>query len=232
MESQSKWTAKLAFIYYLTFIGGGVIGALFFQIILLALKIDILDFPISLLLSPVLEAIYFLEVILFAKYKGAGFRELGLKRANLKVLIIVSFLAFPILLLNLPINLFQETVFGPDPMAELIGETLLPRNPFQLAVMIAIFLFLVGPIEELAFRGFIQKGFENSFGKTKGLWIASALFGITHGLNTPYAILPAFVIGLCFGYVWQRTGGNTTASALIHGVYNSISIILSYFLLS
>jgi len=35
---------------------------------------------------------------------------------------------------------------------------------------------------------------------------------------------------LVFGYVWQRTGGNTTASALMHGVYDSIAIAAAYFL--
>jgi len=38
------------------------------------------------------------------------------------------------------------------------------------------------------------------------------------GLNTLYVIVPVFVVGLVFGYVWQRTGGNTAASALLHRV--------------
>jgi len=94
--------------------------------------------------------------------------------------------------------------------------------------MIALFLVLVGPVEELAFRGFIQKGFENSFGKLKGLLIASVLFALVHGLNSAYYFAPVFAVGLVIGYVWQRTGGNTTASALMHAVYNSVQIILTY----
>jgi len=42
--------------------------------------------------------------------------------------------------------------------------------------------------------------------------ITSALFRLMHGSNTLYAIVPVFVVGLVFGYVWQRTGGNTTNS--------------------
>jgi len=63
----------------------------------------------------------------------------------------------------------------------------------------------------------------------KGLLISSVLFGLMHGLNTLYAIVPVFVVGLVLGYVWQRTGGNTTASALMHGVYDSIAVALAYF---
>ena len=62
-----------------------------------------------------------------------------------------------------------------------------------------------------------------------GLVIASVLFGLLHGLNTLYAIVPLIVGGLVLGYVWQRTGGNTNASALMHGVYDSVAIALAYF---
>ena len=104
----------------------------------------------------------------------------------------------------------------------------MPRSSFQLVAMIVLSLVLVGPCEELAFRGFVQKGFENSFGKMKGLLMASVLFGLSHGLNTLYAIVPTFAAGLVLGYVWQKTGGNTTASALIHGINNSISFAIAY----
>ncbi len=63
-----------------------------------------------------------------------------------------------------------------------------------------------------------------------GLLIASVLFGLPHALDTLYAFAPAFVGGLVLGYVWQQTGGNTTASALMHGINNSISIAIMYFL--
>jgi membrane protease YdiL (CAAX protease family) len=51
-----------------------------------------------------------------------------------------------------------------------------------------------------------------------------------HGLNTLYAIVPVIAVSLVLGYVWQRTGGNTIASALLHGVYDSIAIATAYFL--
>jgi len=131
--------------------------------------------------------------------------------------------------LGLGVSIGEEVVFGPDPMAEAFSQTLVPGDFSQLVILIALFLVLVGPVEELAFRGFVQKGFENSFGAMKGLLAASVLFGVLHGLNTLYAIIPAFVAGLILGYVWQRTGGNTTASALMHGINNCVSIAIAYF---
>jgi len=196
------------------------------------LRIDYTDlpFPIALISLPINETIFLGVTLLFAKYKGAGFKELGLKKASLKILTIVSVVAMPLFLLGVGLSTGEEMILGPDPTAELVEKSVMPRDSFQLIAMIALSLALVGPCEELAMRGFVQKGFENSFGKTKGLLISSALFGLMHGLNTLYAIVPVFAVGLVFGYVWQRTGGNTTASALMHGVYDAIAIATAYFL--
>ena len=114
-------------------------------------------------------------------------------------------------------------------MAETYTKTAMPRDVLQLIVYIVISLVIVGPVEELAYRGFVQQGFENSFGKVKGLLIASVFFGIPHLANYPYNAATAFACGLVLGYVWQKTGQNTTATAVIHGVFNSIGVILVYF---
>ena len=143
---------------------------------------------------------------------------------------IVSVVAVPLFLLGVGISVGEEMIFGPDPMAELVEEAVMPRDHFQLIVMIAFSSVLIGPCEELAMRGFVQRGFENSFGKRWGLLVNSVLFGLMHGLNTPYAVVPVFVVFLVFGYVWQRTDGNTTATALMHGVYDSIAIATAYYL--
>ena len=234
MGSKSRWTAKLAFVFYLALLVVILFGGLSLRFILSSvMKIDVLEppFPTSFLFVPVLEVMYLIVTLLFARYKGASLEELGLKKARFNVLIIISVVTVPVFLLGLGINILEQMVFGPDPMAEIIAKAGTPRNSFQLVAMVAMHLSIVAPCEELAFRGFIQKGFENSFGGRKGLLIASALFGLSHGLNTPYAIAPTFVASLFLGYAWQRTGGNTTVSTLMHGVNNSISIIALYFLL-
>ncbi len=232
MENQPKWRAKLALACYFALIGGILMGSLIVELVLFGMRIDYLDspFPIALISLPVNETIILGVTLLFARYKGAGLKKLGLKKASFRILTIVSVVAVPLFLLAVGISIGEEIVFGPDPTAELLEKSLMPRDSFQLVVLIALSLVLVGPCEELAFRGFVQRGFENSFGKMRGLLIASVLFGLLHGLNTLYAILPVFAVSLVFGYVWQRTGGNTTASALMHGVYDSITIAIAYFL--
>jgi len=231
MESQPRWKAKLALIFYIAVFGGTLIGSLIVGLILLIMNLDIqnMPFPFALLALPINESIILALTLLFARYKGAGLGELGLKKTSHKVLTIVSVAALPLIFLNGVIAYLETLVLGPDPTAELYFELVMPRNFFQLTALIIINLVLVGPSEELAYRGFVQRGFENSFGKTRSLLITSVLFGLWHILNTPYGVATAIAGGLILGYTWQRTGGNTTASALMHGVYNSIILAAVYF---
>ena len=232
MKNKSEWRAKLASACYIALIGGVFMSSIVLELALLGMGIDSLDLPFSIVLvaSPVSEAIILGVALLFARHKSAGLKELGLKKASFRILAIVSVLAVPLFFLGVGISIGEAIIFGPDALGELFARLVMPRDFCQLIAVIAISLLLIGPCEELAFRGFVQKGFENSFGKPKGLLIASILFGLLHGFNTPYAIVPTFAAGIILGYVWQKTGGNTTASALMHGINNSISFSIAYFL--
>lgn len=232
MENGFEWRAKIALACYFALVGGILMGSIILEVLLFGLGIDYLDstFPVGLIGLPVNETIILGVTLLFARYKGASLKELGLKKTGFRVLAMVSVLAVFLFLLGLGISIGEEIIFGPDPLADFLAEYLTPQDPFQLVVTILFSLFLVGPCEELAFRGFVQKGFENSFGKVKGLLIGSVLFGLLHGLNTLYAVAPTFAAGLILGYVWQKTDGNTTVSALMHGINNSISLTIAYFL--
>ena len=231
MENQSEWKAKTAFFCYLALALGIFAGGVIVALMLVGLGLDYqeLTFPTALLSLPINEGIILGITLLFAKHEGASLKKLGLKKSSLRNLLIVSFAAVLLFLLAIVISVIVEFAFGPDPMAEELTNAVLPQNLFQLIIMVVFSLALVGPAEELAFRGFIQRGFENSFGKTAGLVIASVLFGLLHGLNSLRAIIPISVISLVLGYVWQKTDGNTVASAWMHGVYDAIAIILAYF---
>ena len=232
MKDQSDWRAKIALACYFALVGGILAGSLVVTLALLGMRIDPLNppFPIALISLPVNEVIILGVTLLFAWYKRASFTELGLKKASFKVLTLVSLVAIPLFVIGVGISAGEEMAFGADPTSELLEKSVTPRDSFQLITMIVFSLVLVGPCEELAFRGFVQKGFENSFGKMNGLLVTSVLFALIHGLNTMYAIVPVFVVSLVLGYVWQKTGGNTTASALMHGVYDTIAIAAAYFL--
>ena len=229
MVNQSKWGAKLALISYLVLFGGMGMASFIVWLLLSGMGTTDLPFPIGLISLPVASVTILGITLLFARYKDAGLKELGLRKISLRILAIVVITALLTPLLQKGIIIGEEAILGPDPMAENFQKMLTPKNSLQLVAMIAISLVVVGPSEELAFRGFIQKGFENSLGNTGGLLIASLLFTIIHVGWGLYSVVSVFPVALVFGYVWQRTKGNTTASALIHGIHNSIGIALTYF---
>lgn len=191
MKNPSEWSAKIALACYFALIGGILISSIMVSLVLFGMGMDFIDlpFPIALISLPINETILLGVTLLFARYKDVSLKELGLKKASFRILVIVSVLAVFLFLLGLSISIGEEIVFGPDPMAEPFSQAVIPKDFSQLAILIVLSLVLVGPVEELAFRGFVQKGFENSFGKMKSLLIASILFGLLHGLNTPYAIV-------------------------------------------
>lgn len=231
MDNQHFWTAKPAFFCYIALFGGILLGGLILAIILLGLGINILEisFPSAIISLPVNEVIILTITLLFAKQSGASLKKLGLKKPNLKTLIAMSVVALFLLLLATGLSVIEETILGPDPDAEFLLSAVLPQNTLQLVALIGISLTLVGPAEELAFRGFIQRGFETSFGKQAGLVIVSIMFGLLHGLNSLRSIVPVTIVSLFLGFVWQKTDGNTTAVAWAHGLYDAIAILITYF---
>jgi membrane protease YdiL (CAAX protease family) len=231
MDEQPFWKAKSALLCYILLFVGILVGSLILAAIIFGMGLDLenLTFPSALISLPINEGIILAITILFAKQHGANLKKLGWKKPSLKTLVIVSLVALLLLMVAVGISVIEEFFLGPDPDAELILEAILPQDALQLIALIVISLALVGPAEELAFRGFIQQGFETSFGKTSGLLIASVLFGLLHGLNSLRSIVPVIVLSLFLGYVWQKTDKNTTATAWMHGLYDAITIALAYF---
>ncbi len=106
--------------------------------------------------------------------------------------------------------------------------------PIVSAVLLA--LLVVGPGEELLFRGVIQTRLDQAFGRPWrvfgadlgwGWVIASCLFGLAH-LLSPAAFghggwaLWTTVAGLLFGYLRAKSG-SIVASTVVHGVLLAVS---------
>lgn len=93
--------------------------------------------------------------------------------------------------------------------------------------MIAVSILIVGPVEELLFRGVVQGGLRNAFDATPAVLLASALFALVHlpaieGTTTEqFAYVGiVFALGCLLGYLYERTG-NVLVPGLAHGAYNA-----------
>jgi membrane protease YdiL (CAAX protease family) len=153
-------------------------------------------------------------------------KDLGLKKITPTSFLIAIGLGVSLFILAIFIGIGQELLFGPDPQEEILLMQLLPQNPIQTVIMLTWFILLVGPMEEIFARGFIQKGLENSFGFFKGWLIASILFALLHAFNSLYSFLPVLIGGgLAIGYLWHKTGQNTTFAWIVHSTYDSVFLI-------
>jgi membrane protease YdiL (CAAX protease family) len=107
--------------------------------------------------------------------------------------------------------------------------------PLSLLIAeLALLLVVVGPAEELLFRGLVQTGINGSVSAELRLlgWplrlgtvLAAVAFGLSHLVNLTYQpigttaeqVLIAIVIGLVIGVVYDRTR-NLIGAAVLHGL--------------
>jgi membrane protease YdiL (CAAX protease family) len=117
--------------------------------------------------------------------------------------------------------------------AENSSTQILEENPSPALLVggIAFMFLVVGPTEELLFRGVIQGRLRERLSAPTAIVIASVLFGSVHllalsgggpaGIATTLAVLSTVAIAL--GSIYEYTG-NLVVAALTHGLYNSILI--------
>lgn len=101
-------------------------------------------------------------------------------------------------------------------------------------------LLVVGPGEELLFRGIVQTRLDLALGRPWRIWgaelgwgwiAASFLFGMAHLLSpaAPWQggwALWTFAAGLLFGYIRAKSG-SFVASALVHGVLLAVAAVFT-----
>jgi hypothetical protein len=97
----------------------------------------------------------------------------------------------------------------------------------MLLVLIVASILVIGPSEELLFRGVIQPYFKERVSSNTAIVGAAGLFAVTHllGLLTatgPSALIPIgiiFVVSLGFGWLYEQTG-SLVAPIVAHVGYN------------
>ena len=78
--------------------------------------------------------------------------------------------------------------------------------------------------EEWLCRGLVLRGLLNKMNPAGAICISAAFFAILH--MNPWQAIPAFVLGLLFGYVYYRTG-SLKLTMLMHCVNNTCATIFS-----
>ena len=90
-------------------------------------------------------------------------------------------------------------------------------HPWNGLWLLALTVLAAPLCEEFIFRGLIQGGLRRSLPAWQAIGIAAAIFAIMH---PPASMLPVFVLGLCTGHAYERSGA-LLAPMLVHAGYNA-----------
>jgi len=119
------------------------------------------------------------------------------------------------------------SMYGVEPASNQAAEVGM-ANPDLLLLLIPASFLLIGPGEELLFRGVVQGRIRDRFGPIAGVGIASVIFASIHYpalsggsvtgklVSISALLLPALILGATYEYT-----NNIVVPSLIHGAYNA-----------
>lgn len=110
------------------------------------------------------------------------------------------------------------------PMPEWLEATMkeLLHAPFWITLIsVSVFAPL---FEEWLCRGIVLRGLLQKMSPAAAISISAAFFAFLH--MNPWQAVPAFIIGLLFGYVYYKTG-SLKLTMLMHCVNNTFAVIFS-----
>lgn len=106
------------------------------------------------------------------------------------------------------------------------------QNPEVFLLLVPLSFLIVGPGEELLYRGLVQGTLRETLHPARAIVLASALFASNHlfsltGEGKLVYVGIAFVLALVLGATYEYTD-NLAVPAVIHGAYNAVQFASAY----
>lgn len=142
------------------------------------------------------------------RVQGIGFKDAGI---NFKMLPVQAVIA----LTGIPFGFIEHYILKPEALA--------PGLPLpDLSLLAIALIFSTGLVEELVFRGLMQRNAVEAFGERLGIIGVAAVYAALHigWLSMPDMVF-VFSIGLFYGFVTLNTG-NIIGVSLSHGITNVV----------
>ncbi|RDI72183.1 CPBP family intramembrane glutamic endopeptidase [Halopelagius longus] len=134
------------------------------------------------------------------------------------------------------VSLYLAIVFGMEALGiQMAGSNLIAQGqdePVYYLYLIPVTLLLVGPTEELVFRGVVQGSFRRAYGPVFGVVAASAVFAAIHwssfsGSGRFVTLGVILLLGATLGTVYEKTE-NLFVPAAVHGLFNTVQFVYVY----
>jgi len=164
--------------------------------------------------------------------RGLGYFDLRLPGGAREWAFVVGFTVA--LFLARSVLLVGALELGIQPAPSTVGDVDLP--PRVLAgILIPAMLLVVGPAEELLFRGVVQTFLRETLSAWPAILGAGALFGVIHvfalvrssGAGTLLSIVVITAVGVALGWLYERTG-SLPAAMVAHGGYNALIVVSAF----
>ncbi len=114
-------------------------------------------------------------------------------------------------------------VLLPD-MPEYLKQALESMTGGPLAVSLISVSVMAPLFEEWLCRGLVLRGLMKKMNSAAAIAVSAAFFAVLH--MNPWQAVPAFILGLLFGYVYYKTG-SLKLTMLMHCVNNTFSVLIS-----
>jgi membrane protease YdiL (CAAX protease family) len=216
--------------------GGGNVLALAISQLFAAFEITITPRLSFLLSVATIQLVAFTGTSLaYLRYRGWSPSDIGVRAPSLEGWIVLGagFASMIVLWLAGSIASFvvgQRLGIEREPQAIF---DLAQQDPLIFVLLGVLSLLVVGPAEELLFRGVIQTRLRETFGVGVGITFATALFAAIHLVG--YGNLAAgllgvsvlFLVGFVLALSYEYTG-NLVVVAVMHGLFNATQAALGY----
>lgn len=206
------------------FIAGGILGSLA-GLLIAGFAPELLNYNII-----IVYPIMFLPPLIYASVKsstvpysqrGISFIDRShLSGKNLAIIALVASLAtIAAAIIVEPVVSFlpQMPTWLEDTLQNLMQDSPLWVTLLSVSIFAPFF-------EELLCRGLVLRGLAHRTSPANAIIISSIFFALMHG--NPWQAIPAFALGVLFGYVYYKTG-SLKLPMLMHAVNNTFSVILT-----
>jgi membrane protease YdiL (CAAX protease family) len=185
------------------------------------MKFQILGSPYGTSILGVSEALLLVPLLIYTRKLGIGRNQLGLRTGNrvqftadVAVGVMIGISMVPISMIASALN---EAILGPQPQIDYVKGSFTAASPLELFLLLFSTIIVVAPVEETIIRGFVQQGFERSFGEAKGLISSSLVFALMH-LNI-WSIFPLTILGIMLGLCFRVRHNRLLAPVISHALY-------------
>jgi len=115
---------------------------------------------------------------------------------------------------------------------------IIPNSIFELILFILMMSFFIGLPEEIMFRGFVQRSFENSLTKPAALVLTAVYFTLFHiflyilqPILLFFLVIPYFGLSVLLGLI-RNWRGDIIATIMAHIIYNCTQTFILFLILN